>query len=534
MAQKILNTGTTLLVDKPRNRVGSNWFDLSHDVKLSCNAGELIPIACIEVSPGDEFDIDTESIVRMAPMLAPVMHRMAVRSEWFFVPYRILWDGWERFISPQNYDSTPPALPYFQNINVEQGTLSDYLGLPLNPTGSTVPIDKVSALAHYAYLKICVDWYQNQDVIPQAPWTGATDGDNTVNYGALNGIANRNWDLDYFTSMKPRAQKGNPVVIPVAGGTGNIGLTYLGGTQGALIRRVQPGGGNLATGDIKVNGTGTSEYLRDSANNQITVDLNGNMAVDKTSLNANAGTINQLRAAEALQTWLENDLEGTRYIETIENHFDVYSSDGRLQRAEYLGNTYQPLVISEVLQTSEGTNDSPQGQMAGHGITASAHNLVGKKYCEEWGVIIGLSSILPVTGYSQGIPKMYSKFDRLDYMWPEFGNIGMTEVKTREVYYDSTNSTYNNSTMGYLPQYSEYRTMYNRLAGEFRTSLSYWTLSRLFSNLPTLGTLVICRPQETMRIFADENVADDHFYCHWYHKIKVKRKLVRYSVPTIA
>lgn len=128
--------------------------------------------------------------------------------------------------------------------------------------------------------------------------------------------------------------------------------------------------------------------------------------------------------------------------------------------------------------------------MSGHGITAGRGDSM-EHYCEEYGYIIGVGSVIPTTAYFQGIPKMYQKFDRLDYGWPELANLGAQIVANREVFYktDVLNASYNSGTFGYLPRYSEYRIANNRISGEFRSSLDYWHLARKFDNAtrPTLS-----------------------------------------------
>ena len=76
-----------------------NKFDLSHDVKLSFNMGDLIPVLLNEVVPGDRFQVQSEVMLRFAPMLAPIMHRVNVWTHYFFVPNRLVWNEWEDFIT---------------------------------------------------------------------------------------------------------------------------------------------------------------------------------------------------------------------------------------------------------------------------------------------------------------------------------------------------------------------------------------------------------------------------------------------------
>ena len=44
---------------------------------------------------------------------------------------------------------------------------------------------------------------------------------------------------------------------------------------------------------------------------------------------------------------------GVRYTEFLRSHFGVSPRDERLQRPEYVGGSKAPIIVSEVLQTSE-------------------------------------------------------------------------------------------------------------------------------------------------------------------------------------
>ena len=108
-------------------RVGSNKFDLSHDIKMSFQMGQIVPCFVSDVVPGDIFSIDVQSMLRFSPLIAPVMHRVRVTTHFYFVPNRLLWSQWEDFITG-NTDVEPP---YFDtNGALTEGSLGDYFGIP--------------------------------------------------------------------------------------------------------------------------------------------------------------------------------------------------------------------------------------------------------------------------------------------------------------------------------------------------------------------------------------------------------------------
>ena len=85
----------SILVNKPKK----NNFDLSHEVKMTGNMGYLMPCFIQDVIPGDSFKVDTQQLVRFSPLLAPMMHNVDFKLDYFFVPYRLVWDEWKDFIT---------------------------------------------------------------------------------------------------------------------------------------------------------------------------------------------------------------------------------------------------------------------------------------------------------------------------------------------------------------------------------------------------------------------------------------------------
>lgn len=194
-------------------------------------------------------------------------------------------------------------------------------------------------------------------------------------------------------------------------------------------------------------------------------------------------SVRDLRASSALQRYAERSLKyGNRYEEFIQREFGVKPRDSRIQRPEYLGGGRGILNISEVLQTAEGT-DTSVGTMRGHGIASVAQRPIRFK-SPEHGIIIGLLSIRPKAVYTQGVEREFLKRSRLDFFTPELANIGMQEVLTQELFATSTNK---DSIFGYSDRYQEYRYHKPLVTGEFRDTLNYWNMARIFNNAPNLN-----------------------------------------------
>lgn len=501
------NLFNTIQIRKPKKNV----FDLSHDVKLSLNMGELVPIMVTEAVPGDKFNISCESLLRFAPLVAPVMHRMDVSMHYFFVPNRITWPGWEDFITGN--DTVSP--PVVQIDSTNETRLTDYLGIP-PAIGAEAEV--ISALPMAAYQMIYNEYYRDQNLIAEVDYE-LVNGSNTANTD-LFVLRKRAWEHDYFTAALPFAQKGNAVAIPL--GEVQLKADWAAGTP--PYPNFESGTGVNYNGNIQtlIGGPGGGDYITNSANTFVQQAYN-----PEGSLEVGSTTVSDLRRAIKLQEFLELTARGgSRLIEWVRSVFGVKSSDARLQRPEYITGTKSPVQVSEVLNTSD-TASAPQGNMAGHGISVTSGKY-GNYFCEEHGFIIGIMSVMPKTAYQQGIQKHWLKQDRLEYFIPQFAHIGEQPVENRELY--AFQGTDGDDTFGYVPRYAEYKFENNRVAGDFRTTLDHWQAGRIFSAPPALNEDFVSA-DPTHRIFAVTDPNEQKLYCHVYNKVRAIRPMPKFGTP---
>lgn len=549
-----------------------NRFNLSHNVKLTGKFGKLIPILCTPTLPGDTFKCSTELLVRFAPLMAPIMHKVDVYTHFFFVPNRLVWSHWKDFITGGESGEESPVYPRFRiddttdQAHLRQifynGTLADYLGFPvLNKEDLVMPGNfiELDALPFRAYHLIWNEYYRDQNIMPEINIHKDDDGITAANVSLMR-LRSRSWKKDYFTSALPFPQRGDDVELPLTGDASLLyddGIVSLAGDPIKFGRSLTPTTSEHVlhlTGDrIKAVAVGSNVSSDAELGNLISRDESVppevNVKMRSSDLSqlikgvdlskVSSATINELRRAIKAQEFLETAARGgSRYIEQIYSYFGVRSSDARLQRPEFLGGGKSPVVISDVLQTSQtttGENGSPQASPAGHAVSVQrSHSF--KYFCEEHGYIIGIMSIMPKPAYQQGLPRLFQKFDRLDYYWPQFAHLGEQEIKGSEIYYNLNTlheDMHTDRTFGYTPRYAEYKFMNDSVHGDFRDSLKFWHMGRIFANAPALNEAFLTNVEDAAnRVFAVEG--DDEFDKIWIncqHNLIALRPMPKYGTP---
>lgn len=491
-----------------------NVFNLSRENKFTCNMGQLIPVFCDAALPGDKWKMKTDFVLRLAPMLAPMMHNVNAYVHYFKVPCRLLMDDWEKFITggKNNDDSTPAPVIVSPEGGFQPGSLGDFLGVPTGVAGL-----ESDAFPFRAYAKVYNDWYRDENLIDELPMSTGFGKDaetNTV-------LQRRAWQKGYFTNSLPWPQRGDPVYLPL----GTEAPVISNGVQPVLSSMNVPGSeypmqfsSNAGLPDVVV-GKGHSGDVGSG----ILWNKTG-MKVDMTR--ASAVTVDALRSAIQVQLFANLvGRAGYRYVEYLKSFFGVTSSDARLQRSEYIGGFKCPIMISEVLQTSSTDSTSPQGNMSGHGIAANQSRVISS-FFEEHCIILGILSVMPKYCQSQGLRRMWSHKTRFDYFVPLLAHLGQQAVLNKEIYAQGTAD--DDGIFGYQDRYDEYRQAEDEVHGQFRTTLDYWTMNQKYAELPKLNKeFVECTP--TKSVFAVPS--EDCCIVDMYHRVKALRMIPTFSDP---
>lgn len=467
---------------------------LSHYRLLSGDMGEILPVACTEVMMGDVWNASTSALVRVSPLLAPVMHPVQVKLHHWFVPARLVWDGWEDFITggadgEGGSSGVYPTITGHAVNGFTLGSLPDYLGVP-----TAVPSLEISALPIRAYNLIYNENYRDQDLI--TPLTvPTTSGADTTSPIVLQKAA---WEKDYITDARPWPQKGPDITLPLGTEAPVKGIGIISGTA------------NVATGGNAVDSTGA--IIPTGTRAWTTATAAAGMIFDATAGAGNAGTgghqpdiyadlstataatISQLREAMALQRYEEARAQwGSRYVEYL-RYYGIRSSDARLQRPEYLGGGKQTISFTEVLQTSDNGATAGVGDMYGHGISA-VRTKPYVRFFEEHGYVITVMIVRPVAMYQDGLHRMWSRRIKEDYYTKELELIGQQEVLRREVYAEA--GAGGETVFGYQNRYREYCEQPSGVSADMRTVLDFWHMARQFGSAPALNqSFIECVPEK--------------------------------------
>lgn len=537
---------------RPRSK-----FDRSHQLLTTINEGDLVPIYCDEVLPGDTARVRLNGLIRMSTPIYPIMDNCYMDTYFFYVPCRLLWEHWENMFGENDTDYwaekteySTPTCQFGEDKGLQNGSIGDYFGLPTNINKKIT----ANALPARAYAMIYNEWFRDENL--EAPLTlgykktddgGIPAGNGTVdiqysandpqkttnmNEGALYGMkpAKAGKFHDYFTSCLPSPLKSSPVEI---GMTGNAPVRMY---DDADLKKEAPVSAalSLSTNGVVQNVGNVMGVAGKNTQNQTTeikyigTDLSG----------VNAISIQDLRMAIALQHIFEADARnGTRYREFLSGTWGVTSPDSRLQIPEYIGGQRIAINVNQVVQTSQTDTTTGQalGNTAAYSLTTCSKQMVDYA-ATEYGYIIGLAVVRVEHSYQQGLATKWTRGGRFTYYDPRLAALGEQPVYNREIYAQGT--TEDDEIFGYQEAWADYRYKPSYVTGEMRsnyqTSLDAWHYADNYDKLPRLSATWIQEGTQNIdRTIAVTSAKSHQFLCDFYFTEDWYREMPIYSIPGI-
>lgn len=488
--------------------------NLSHVVSGTVNMGLCYPGTIFEVFPGDSFSVQAENLTRLMPQVNPTYAEVGVGVDFYTIPMRQLFEklglDWDAFLTGGENGDDTSVLPTITipDTGYEPGGLADWLNYPCNyvdpQTNQKVIVAagrSYNAMPVIAYMHCINENYRDQNFIAKLDLTKYQeflDGDyafetpagDAINYDLLvNGLFRKAWSRDYYNRCMPNTQRGQVVRVPLLGNapvatasspvidTTQYPAMLIGGANGASgfqnnakMLAMAGSGKDVAQDYASTNVVGNSAWLPSN----LQADLSGVTAIDIITFRLAA---RMQRFGEILQK------SGARAVEFTYSMFGVRIPDARVQRPIFHGSFKLPVIFSEVLQTSSTDSTSPQGNLAGHGITGGTNKPLHVKVIEH-GYFMAIFHVMPKSQYNNIVPKYLLRSTRWDIPNPLFQHVGDEKVSREQIYPNSQNP---DEAFGFVPRYSDLSFVPSTIHGLMKGDLLSWTMARTFDNEPVLS-----------------------------------------------
>ena len=526
-----------------KNNVHRSGFDLSRRNCFTAKVGEIVPVLCEEILPGDKWKINMREFMRTAPVQTASFGRVRQYYDFYFVPYNLLWDKWESWIMQtkqafhakgilesadefpthpymsmnemlalftdmQDHDSNY-YLDYSAPVRVADTTpvydgtsrLMSYFGYPLTKSSGISGDLALNPFPVLAYQKIYQDYFRFSQWEDAAPWTYNLDYIlassalklqlNTIKQGSSANIPNMftlrycSLDKDYFNGLLPTPQYGDTAIAGPLSGTGEVvanGNHRV--TLNVLLNKsISAASAHRSLVLPKNGGDVTYTAAESSDPSQVSGIFSGAYLSGTDPWRTYPGSMGLsvllLRQAEALQKWKEITLSGDLDYKT------------QLQKHWNVNvsedNSYMCKYLGGIannLDISEVINtnlDSPESEAEIHGKGVSASNGNINFSSHQYGLIMCVYHCKPIIEWNANnlLPRLLTKTKATDYAVPEFDQIGMESVLRGQFIYNAAQNW--SKPIGYAPRYIDYKTTVDVVHGEFQDSLKPWVIPHTLS-----------------------------------------------------
>lgn len=491
-----------------------------------------------EMVPGEKIDVNMESFARLNPLPVPTFGRASMRNRAYFVPFRTIFRGWNDFITDAPHvwsdvkqnsailSSVPTILndvlasmflqAAAQDINsIQDGDLMyavtvtdpttdafdifdgqgyfnftqegrqylkviESLGYKIN--WDTSDTKAYSALPLLALGKLACDWYYPQPYTGTSEYnvvlrlcnmdTGVPSLTGTDVYNILKLAAYVQYDSDYFVSAFDLPNQ------PVADAHSDFKLVNLDSGEWSTIN----GAGATARGEVSNNSAAWTASGYNAGEGVFGADApfispsikgilqNGNAYVTSPGISEYL-----LHALHAMTDYMKrHQMAGSRAFDRYLARFGKALPAEKLNRSNYLGAAMQDIQIGDIMSTAD-TSGAQLGAYAGKGMTYGNGHF--EFSTDEFGYFIILSSIVPASGYFQGVDRQVMRTTKLSFWTPEYDSLGNQPITADELYISQNtifsnigtfNKALHDKVFGFTPRYADYKVAHDSLTGNFR------------------------------------------------------------------
>lgn len=516
-------------IDLP-NRSG---FDLSHQNGFTATCGTLTPTLSYPLLPNETVSLGVDFQVQLPPMVTDFYGKIDAVAECFFVPNRLLWGGWEEFIThptknPIYPDGTivlgrPNRVPTINLKGVggqqfdddgigalDPSSLADFLGMKQN-IGLSYTTDRfISAMKFLAYHRIYDDWYRDTRI--QSPLFYKPTY--SLTYANTYGPA-----CIPFVSIASNAVLSGPIL-------GIQSLTFSDGISLMSLRQRNWSKGYFTTATLQ-------PQAGNEATVEMTADENGNSSF----------SVAALRAANSLQKWNERNNFSYRYADQIYGQFGVYPDSARMDRAVFLGRVRQTVYNRSVMQTAsgDGTLNDVVGAKKASSMALGEGSLIQDFRATEHGYLFVIFSLVPHAYYSTGTDRDFYRLESEDFPFPLLAGMGDQSIHRYELTGISENESDDMTVFGFTDLYADYKYIEDQVHGLMRdgSTLDSFMIQRSFEtgdNAPELSSEFLRIPRTALDQVQAVDTAEQGFSC-WtdmYFTFKKVSPLPAYSLPTLA
>lgn len=527
-------------------------FDKSFQNLFTSKVGTITPILVDELIPNSTVHLKAAITAALPPLASDTFMRCKLKYAAFFVPSRLLIQGYEKWLTNNTGDEAHkvhiPQMVFPADILNSQkgpdmavrkkylgpGSLADYLGFKMLDSElntGTQPGEsgyqqniRLNALPFLAYHKIYNDWFRNSLV-----QMNIYDQETTT------------------TTFTPHSSL---YVVPTTTSGYTITFNPSDSTQ-AFSDLVSPW-------DLRQANFGYDIYTTASPQAQ-----NGKaQAVTMTTLGSQEGfTISALRAANSMQQFLErNNLAGNRLVDYVKAQYGANLSDSIAQRPILLGKGDFDVYSKGIYQTTPAIGPDDAGNNTNYN-TVNPFNSVGARYgsayadgsdslvenftAAEPGYLMVLAWLSPKVTYSTGVDPILTRYDTnspSDMANPILQNVGNEPIFASQLsmypLYSGIHSS-GDKIFGYMERYGNWKDKQDEVHGLLRdtSSLQSFALQRSFRRdvQPKITSEFLKIPVTYLDQVAavTNSVSDYGYWCDTFFDYKVSMPLAEYSVPSL-